>query len=67
MLSPGKLAAHRDLIADVEKLKRLYELCSDQVLRQSLLIDALTERTLKLEEKRGPGRPKNERIAPSSN
>ncbi|HNE33141.1 MAG TPA: hypothetical protein PK365_12240 [Nitrospira sp.] len=51
---------HAQMVKDIEDLKRLLEMSSSSLLRQAALIDKLTDRVIALEQKRGPGRPKNE-------
>lgn len=57
---------HAEMAKDIAELKRLQEMTGSTLLRQAVLIDKLTDRLIALEQKRGPGRPKNEDRKPTS-
>lgn len=51
---------HAQMVKDIESLKKIINSLLNTVGSQELAIVALHDRIAALEQKRGPGRPKNE-------
>ena len=57
---------HGQMVKDIESLKQRADV-AEQTMAQALeVVSKLTDRLIALEQKRGPGRPKNEDRKPPS-
>ena len=57
---------HGQMVKDIEALKQRADV-AEQTMAQALeVVSKLTDRLIALEQKRGPGRPKNEDRKPES-
>lgn len=61
----GQLNELRALRADVDRLTKLTDEMASQILRHAQMHHTLLDRILALEQKRGPGRPRNDERKPT--